>query len=945
MNSLVVLIVCLTIGFLSNNVQSAAVMSVDLGNEWMKVGVVSPGVPMEIVLNKESKRKTPAVVAFRDGIRSFGEDAQTIGVRFPAQSYAYLLDLLGKSIDHPVVKLYQKRFPYYKIEADPVRNTVVFRHDDDTTYSVEELVAQLLSKAREMAQISTGQIITECVLTVPGYFGQAERLALLQATSLAELKPLQLINDYSAVALNYGIFRRKEINETSHYIMFYDMGAHKTTATIVEYKIVKTKDRGYVETNPQLQVIGVGYDRTLGGLEMTLRLQNYLAKEFNAQKKTSSDITKNARAMAKLFKEANRVKTVLSANNDHFAQVEGLIDEKDYRLQITRATFEDLCKDLFERVTKPIDMALSKAGLSMDIMSQFILVGAGTRVPKVQEVLHKKISMELSKNINADEAATLGAAYRAADLSKGFKVKQFHVRDAVLFPIQVTFERASTEGDEPTDNQSTKLSKRTLFGSMNPYPQKKVITFNKHQRDFDFQVKYSSASANQEESTSNDFSDIDLNGEIISEVKLNGVTDLVKGVKENTEESKGIKAHFEMDDSGVLRLLNVDFVIERKVEDVEESTLSKLGSTISNLFSGKTEKPETEEVNEKEVPGTEETSSDDKKLNMTVTNTTASQENVTSTDTGNKTESAGKPKIVTVKEPVKMVNTLKLNLMTDDDFQKSYKKIETLNKLDAERQHRETALNQLESFVIEAQLRMDLEEYTECGVEEEIEKIKTMCSEVSDWIYDEGVDATAEQYEDKLHELQKLTLGIYEKHFEHHERPEAVKAIHSMLNGSSNFLATAKNLTKDANPDKDVFTKVEIETLEKIINETTEWLEQMIKEQDETKKNEPVKLTIKALTDKMAALDREVKYLVNKIKIWKPKTTEKPKTANDSETVKNPEDIKPIVEEPENDTKPNDDEDILPSEFSEDQSDSESNKENLEETLTKDDKDDDHSEL
>lgn len=74
--------------------------------------------------------------------------------------------------------------------------------------------------------------------------------------------------------------------------------------------------------------------RTLGGLEMTLRLQNYLAKEFNAQKKTSSDITKNARAMAKLFKEANRVKTVLSANNDHFAQVEGLIDEKDYRLQV-----------------------------------------------------------------------------------------------------------------------------------------------------------------------------------------------------------------------------------------------------------------------------------------------------------------------------------------------------------------------------------------------------------------------------------------------------------------------------------------------------------------------------------------------------------------------------------------------------------------------------------
>lgn len=87
--------------------QSAAVMSVDLGNEWMKVGVVSPGVPMEIALNKESKRKSPAVLAFRDGVRSFGEDAQTVGVREPSSAYGYLLDLLGKQVDNPIVDLYR----------------------------------------------------------------------------------------------------------------------------------------------------------------------------------------------------------------------------------------------------------------------------------------------------------------------------------------------------------------------------------------------------------------------------------------------------------------------------------------------------------------------------------------------------------------------------------------------------------------------------------------------------------------------------------------------------------------------------------------------------------------------------------------------------------------------------------------------------------------------
>lgn len=102
-------VTCLTLLsiLISKEVNAAAVISIDLGSEWMKVGIVSPGVPMEIVLNKESKRKTPAVVAFRDDVRTFGEDAVTVGVRFPKNSYKYLLDLLGKPYDHPLVQAYK----------------------------------------------------------------------------------------------------------------------------------------------------------------------------------------------------------------------------------------------------------------------------------------------------------------------------------------------------------------------------------------------------------------------------------------------------------------------------------------------------------------------------------------------------------------------------------------------------------------------------------------------------------------------------------------------------------------------------------------------------------------------------------------------------------------------------------------------------------------------
>ena len=127
---------------------------------------------MEIALNPESKRKTAAAVAFREGERSFGSDAMAVAVKYPKNCYFYLLDLLGKKIDHPAVKLYQERFPYYEIEADPERGTVVFKHDEETSYTVEELVGMILSHSKDIAEDYTDQKLRDVVITVPVYFNQ-----------------------------------------------------------------------------------------------------------------------------------------------------------------------------------------------------------------------------------------------------------------------------------------------------------------------------------------------------------------------------------------------------------------------------------------------------------------------------------------------------------------------------------------------------------------------------------------------------------------------------------------------------------------------------------------------------------------------------------------------------------------------------------------------------
>ncbi len=176
------------------------------------------------------------------------------------------------------------------MEPHPERATVCFRHDEDTLYTVEELVAMILQHAKHIAEEFTEQKVKEAVLTVPAFFNQAERRALLDAADLAGIKVLQLISEPMAVALNYGMFRRKEINGTAKNMMFYDMGTQDTTVSIAQFQTVKTKERGFSETHPQAQILGLGYDRFLGGLQIRFKLLDYLADEFNAMKKTKTDV-------------------------------------------------------------------------------------------------------------------------------------------------------------------------------------------------------------------------------------------------------------------------------------------------------------------------------------------------------------------------------------------------------------------------------------------------------------------------------------------------------------------------------------------------------------------------------------------------------------------------------------------------------------------------------
>jgi hypoxia up-regulated 1 len=504
----------------------------------------------------------------------------------------------------------------------------------------------------------------------------------------------------------------------------------------------------------------------------------------------------------------------------------------------------------------------------MDVIDQVILVGAGTRVPKVQEALVTAYGRELGKSLNTDEAAAMGAVYKAADLSTGFKVKKFLTKDAVIFPILVDFEREIE--NEGSNTKTIKIIRRTLFAPMNPYPQKKILTFNKHVSDFTFYVSYGDLPVPAHEALA-------VGSPNITKVELSGVAAAIEKHKAEGVECKGVKAHFSMDESGIFSLSQVEIVFEKNSTepDASEDTLSKLGSAFSSLFSGSSEaesstpKPEDDQTNGEEQKADAEpadngnaSSSDGQKQNATVNQTEAdaAKQNATATPK--------KPKVVVIKENLDLVShNLDVPTLDGSKLTASATKLNALNEADKKRALTERSRNTLEAFVLDMANKIYSSEYESYVTEEEREKIGKACQEISDWLYEDGSNADREVYDEKFKSLKLMTKEVEDRVREHKDRPDALDALDKMINISKGFLDSSKNVPED----QQYFTDVEVATLDKLLTETLEWRAKKLKEQEQTPLTKTPALTVRMIAEKLDALDREVKYMVNKARVNKLK--------------------------------------------------------------------------
>lgn len=444
------------------------VLGVDIGTEYLKAALVKPGIPLEIVLTKDSRRKETSALAFKSGglsqgkaqssdgqlpERLYGADALALAVRFPGDVYPNLKWLVGAG--HPgredVVKTYKERYPALDLFAHKENNTLAFRSqafpDTHPAYSVEELLAMELKSIKSNAEAMAGSNVGAAVITVPPFFAADERRAVELAAELAGLRVIGLVSDGMAVGLNYAMsrtFANVDEGEKPEYHLVYDMGAGSTTATLLRMQGRTVKDVGRKnKTIQEVSTIGLGWDRTLGGDALNDLIVADMVEKFvasSAAQKASvqaSAIKKHGRTMAKFWREAERLRQVLSANTATSGNFESLYEDIDFKYKLSRSDFEEMTADFGLRVAQPITDALDAAGLTIQDLTSVILHGGAVRTPFVQASLETVTggASKLKSNVNADEAAVFGAAFKAAGLSPSFRVKEIKDNDVAVYPV------------------------------------------------------------------------------------------------------------------------------------------------------------------------------------------------------------------------------------------------------------------------------------------------------------------------------------------------------------------------------------------------------------------------------------------------------------------------------------------------------------------------------
>ncbi|KAG5923854.1 Heat shock protein hsp88 [Claviceps capensis] len=445
-----------------------SVVGVDFGT-LKTVVAVARNRGVDVITNEVSNRATPSMVGFGPKSRYLGELAKTQEITNLKNTVSCLKRLAGRSFNDPDIKNEQQFVSAPLIDINGQVGVEVNYLGSTDKFTSTQLIAMYLSKIKQNTATELKLPVSELCMSVPAWFTDAQRRALLDAAEIAGLKVLRLINDTTAAALGWGITKLDlpAADEKPRRVCFVDIGHSNYTCSIVEFK------------KGELAVKSTAWDRNFGGRDFDRALVEHLAKEFKGKYKV--DIYTHGRAMARTLAAAEKTKKILSANQQAPVNIESVMNDIDVSALITRQEFEAMIEPILARTHEPLEQALAQANLTKDDIDVIEIVGGGSRVPAVKERIQAFFSKPLSFTMNADEAIARGCAFSCAILSPVFRVRDFSVQDVVSYPIEFSWDKADDIPDEETS--------LTVFTKGNILPSTKILTFFRRQT-FDLEARY-----------------------------------------------------------------------------------------------------------------------------------------------------------------------------------------------------------------------------------------------------------------------------------------------------------------------------------------------------------------------------------------------------------------------------------------------------------------------
>jgi len=378
-------------------------VGIDLGTTFSLVATMEGGEPV-IITNREGERLTPSVVAIdKKGERQVGLLAKRQAITNPENTIFSIKRLIGRKFKDAEVQNDIKRLPYKIVEASNGDAKVIMGGKE---YSPAEISAMILQKLKLDAEAFLGDKVTDAVITVPAYFNDSQRQATKDAGTIAGLNVIRIVNEPTASALAYGMDKKKE-----EMIAVYDLGGGTFDVSILELG------------EGTFQVKSTNGDTHLGGDDIDLKVMDYLIDEF--KKEQGIDLRQDKMALQRLKDAAEKAKRELSTTGQTEINLPFVTADasgpKHLNITLTRAKLEQLAADLLERSIEPCKKALSDAGLTAAQVTDVILVGGQTRMPRVQEIVRQFFGKEPIKGINPDEAVALGAAIQGGVLKGDVK--------------------------------------------------------------------------------------------------------------------------------------------------------------------------------------------------------------------------------------------------------------------------------------------------------------------------------------------------------------------------------------------------------------------------------------------------------------------------------------------------------------------------------------------